>query len=489
MQINNISPNLILAPQNQNFDAKLLELKELIEAEVISVSGKNILLKTDANILLRTFNNSTPDLFVGDKLQFSATSNNDSTINLQIKSINSQSIIPTANGKQEQLLKLNVEPSPKNFEAAELLAENNIKPTPSAIKNFTQMLTKFPDIPKDIAVIFAKYPAIINNPGILNFMPEKYIPGFSQFNNIISKVETAVANTVQDTQSLEKNGNLQQSVNISSHPENSEKLDIPVKNNLSVADDINNIKTDAPAVYKKNQNIHSEQNIHKEQNIHSENKEIQNYDLMKNVSSKDTAVTNIVKSLKNIFFPLIASENENGKELKLSTTLAHTKLQNIVKQLPDSFNDIKSCVQTLRAQNQLVHEMNNFYFAQVPFMFNEHRNTADLYVMKRNAKAKTIDPNNAKIALCLQTENIGIVESVITVEAKNVNLQINVQSDEIVWQMRSFSPNLAELLHDIGYHLNSLNVKKLKEPISPLNVEKCFEINKPQKIGVLDLEL
>jgi len=52
--------------------------------------------------------------------------------------------------------------------------------------------------------------------------------------------------------------------------------------------------------------------------------------------------------------------------------------------------------------------------------------------LKRNNGRKRIDPQNATVFLSLDTENLGQVDSLISVNKKNVSLNFSLKKNEII---------------------------------------------------------
>lgn len=152
----------------------------------------------------------------------------------------------------------------------------------------------------------------------------------------------------------------------------------------------------------------------------------------------------------------------------------------------------KSAVQignALVTQLQMGNELNNLLYAQIPFQLTqEDRQTAELYVLKRGRSARPLDDENATIALCLETQTMGRLETLLRVEQNEMTLQFRVEGEKVQRYVKDQLYRLRALEFPAQYRLKQAGVVLQKEAITPLNAGKTMQqAFSLQQTGMLDL--
>ncbi len=142
----------------------------------------------------------------------------------------------------------------------------------------------------------------------------------------------------------------------------------------------------------------------------------------------------------------------------------------------------------LKAQVDVMKDISQFHYMQFPIMLNNRQTQTELYVMKREAGGRKIDPEDTTLVVALDTENMGRVESIMRVMGRNVSIRMRCPAG-VVPYMRAHTIDMHALLRDEGYKMVDMNVSPLTEPITPLNVEERISenIGRYQPRNVLDL--
>jgi len=90
--------------------------------------------------------------------------------------------------------------------------------------------------------------------------------------------------------------------------------------------------------------------------------------------------------------------------------------------------EILNKVDNIKSDINFLNELNKHtvYF-QIPLKIFDKNTNGELYILKRNNGRKRIDPQNATVFLSLDTENLGQVDSLISVNKKNVSLNFRLE--------------------------------------------------------------
>ncbi len=131
--------------------------------------------------------------------------------------------------------------------------------------------------------------------------------------------------------------------------------------------------------------------------------------------------------------------------------------------------------QTLATQLQLGSELGNLIYMQLPITLQNTRQDADLYVLKRGGRSARVDESNATVAICLETENLGQVDTVLQVERDELSLQFRVESREIRQFIQPRLERLARLPFPARYRFRHASVILRDSPITPANAGKVLQ--------------
>jgi len=147
-------------------------------------------------------------------------------------------------------------------------------------------------------------------------------------------------------------------------------------------------------------------------------------------------------------------------------------------------------VEQVLQRQQLMDDVNQFIYAQLPFVINDKQHTGELYVMKRDKrKGAQLDIENVTMLIALETENIGRIESLIKVDKKNVSIQFRVSDMDRTHTLKNTLSQLKEMLEEVGYHLQDARLLSIATPVTPLNVASV--VAKEYGLGsrMLDVEV
>jgi len=122
--------------------------------------------------------------------------------------------------------------------------------------------------------------------------------------------------------------------------------------------------------------------------------------------------------------------------------------------------------------NQLSHS--NMLYYQLPINLSGFRTTAELYVMKRQADKKRIDPHDTVMFVSLDTEHLGRIETLLDVKGVNVSIGIRTEKAQINDFVKENIRYLYAGLAESGYKLANINYTLIDKPSSPMKQEKLL---------------
>ena len=114
-------------------------------------------------------------------------------------------------------------------------------------------------------------------------------------------------------------------------------------------------------------------------------------------------------------------------------------------------------------------------YAQIPLRSESEHSTAELYIVKRDRGAKSIDDANATVALCIETENLGRVESLIHIEKNDLTLRFRVETQREAKFIKSRLNELRALDFPAQYTLRGASVALAGEPLTLDNAARTLQ--------------
>lgn len=147
-------------------------------------------------------------------------------------------------------------------------------------------------------------------------------------------------------------------------------------------------------------------------------------------------------------------------------------------------------VDNLQNNIKFINEINNHAaYIQIPLNIFDRHASGELYVLKREAAKKRIDPQNSTLFISLNTPNLGQVDSLISVYRKNISLNMRVESDEIIGYLKENYRELYNGLAQKGYKLVDIKYRLAGEEINLLNVDEVARKEFPSKRQNIDYRI
>lgn len=188
----------------------------------------------------------------------------------------------------------------------------------------------------------------------------------------------------------------------------------------------------------------------------------------------------LLKEIKDVFVKLDSGTLEKDIDIsKLYKSLVSklNGLHGVLEQVnmpgkTEILNKIDNISDNIRFINQI--NSQNTY-VQIPIQMGNHNTTGELYILRRNAKRKNINPEDATMLLSLSTQNIGQIESLVSIRKKNVSINMRVEDKQVIDLIKENHKSLYILLEEKGYKLVDLKSRLIDEKLNPVNVQKLAE--------------
>ncbi len=203
--------------------------------------------------------------------------------------------------------------------------------------------------------------------------------------------------------------------------------------------------------------------------------------------------------LRDLFAALLErAPGEQGQALREAAAELETKLLAFTVALkaqegPEAARLLKPVLemgQALTAQVQMGGELGNLMYMPLPITLHENRQDAGLYVLKRHGGSSKVDEANVTVAICLETQNLGPVDTLLKVERNDITLQFRAEGAKACAFIQSQLSLATEFPFPAPYRFKSASVVRREAAITPLNagqaLQQAFGLSAP---GSLDISV
>jgi hypothetical protein len=121
-------------------------------------------------------------------------------------------------------------------------------------------------------------------------------------------------------------------------------------------------------------------------------------------------------------------------------------------------------------------------YIQIPLKIFDKKSKGELFVLKRDKNKKKIDPKDVSMVISLDTENIGVVDSIINVKNKNISVNMAVSEKKVVNAFKKGQQKLYKMLNSKGYNLVDFKCKLKSEEINLVNFERIVRTENNKNI-------
>ena len=509
-----------------------LNVGDVLRAQIIEIASNELLLKLLDGSTLTAASTVDIDANKGDFVDFVVKSKSESQLFLEtIRKPSAKPQIEPEAELKKQLVSLDIKPDARNLEIAGEMKTNRLPLTKEKIEQVLDLLLKFKDLTPSKAVFLSASELVPheNNIRLLNTLTEgklKITSDLQDLLKILSEVDPAdfsLNKTEKQNPISNKPNSKSLPISFQLNPQDLKELDLkqpflPLKS-LDIrleAESLPKTTNDMKNIFEAddkliqwvaaNKNRIVQQPEKLEQMIASEFKQL--------TETQQKSVTNLIKNqfvldftkeikaldgnsdqetksrfnvkdklqeeIKDVFVKLGSDTLEKDIDVaKLYKGLVH-KLENLrevtaqanISAKTEIFNKIDSLSDNLRFLNEI---NNQNTYAQIPIQMGSHKTTGELYILKRDSKRKKINPEDATLFLSLSTQNIGQVESLISIRKKNVSIQMRVEDKQIIDFIKENYKELYLLLGEKGFKLVDVKYKLIDEPSNPVNIQKLAD--------------
>lgn len=197
------------------------------------------------------------------------------------------------------------------------------------------------------------------------------------------------------------------------------------------------------------------------------------------VAAKQLAGSEVkILTAVNILKTLSIKVDENHKEInpvKLYNDM-ESSLQSIksaLQQLPHGIREAAvNMTSSFESNLNFINQLNNYSsYVQLPLSIFSQNATGELYMLKKGAKTKKLDPSNMTVLLSLETNNIGRVDTLLSIDKKNIITNIRLEDTKVFPVLKEYHTQLYNSLLDKGFRLVDFTYRLKDEPINITNFE------------------
>lgn len=136
-------------------------------------------------------------------------------------------------------------------------------------------------------------------------------------------------------------------------------------------------------------------------------------------------------------------------------------------------DEVINRIDNIQKSISFINDLNSYNtYIQIPLNIWGQNTTGELYVLKRDTRKKSIDPENAAVLLALDTQNLGRFEALVNISKKNISLNIRVEEQEVIDFLKDNYRHLYNSLSEKGYKLVDMKCRLIEEEVSILNANR-----------------
>lgn len=515
-----------------------LSVGETVNAEVVSVSGKEVTLRTaDGKEFQAQFPKGVP-VSAGDMVELAMVGKDAGTLHLRLSTVNGQTVNLESSELQVYLMKMGVPPSHANEAATQLLLQHHIEPTPEKIAFLFRVAANLPELPTSVAVLmtangipptqenaeilmkWSSAPATLGEDAeavgqlIRQAVPERFAEIFSDVAQLQAAPEQEIIfrgagfEKLAAQLALPETTDAEAQVMIRSYLE---PLQLAPKENQAAAAKLMEV---FHAVKEAGNTIEFPTHTVSGAEQKAPALEMESDRALPQELARHTDAVRTETPL-----PSAAPAGENGEAAKLLEMLGHLfvrmKGQDIpadAKALQDTVGKQQDLAEALKggvakllgetspaaqktndmsAQVRLGNNMEQFYYCQIPYTVPERKGTAELYVFERRRNTPSSEDENVTVLIGLDTQYMGRLETVLRSQAgsEDLSVEFRVESENVKRFFQESADEFAAQMEEDGFHLGKIRVTKMNEPVTPLNALKVMEREEEVRITGIDIQV
>ena len=212
-----------------------------------------------------------------------------------------------------------------------------------------------------------------------------------------------------------------------------------------------------------------------------------NQESAKSIRNFEDAVNNI----KNLFVKIDQNSDEiNPVKLYKNMDSALHALKSSIQQLPAAMQETAmNIANNVESNVNFINQLNNYSsYVQIPLSIFNKNTTGELYMLKKGSKARKLDASKITVLISLDSNNIGRIDTLLSVDKKNISTNFRLESSEVFGILKENHKQLYTSLLEKGYRLIDFTYRLIDEPINIVNFEteaKKEFIKSPNNIDIL----
>ncbi len=194
----------------------------------------------------------------------------------------------------------------------------------------------------------------------------------------------------------------------------------------------------------------------------------------KQLAGEERVFAAAVKTLKSLFVRIDeTSENINPVKLYKDMDSALQTLKSTLQQLPQGMREAAATiVNNLESNVNFINQLNNYSsYVQLPLSIFNQNTTGELYMLKKGSKSKKLDPSNMTVLISLDSNNIGRIDTLLSVDKRNISTNFRLENSEVFPVLKEHHKQLYNGLLEKGFRLVDFTYRLMDEPINIVNFE------------------
>lgn len=164
-------------------------------------------------------------------------------------------------------------------------------------------------------------------------------------------------------------------------------------------------------------------------------------------------------------------------------------LKGSIQQLPQGVREAAAAIaNNLESNLNFINQLNNYSsYVQLPLSMFSQNTTGELYMLKKGSKARKLDPSNMTVLISLDTNNVGRIDTLLSVDKKNISTNFRLENSEVFPVLKENHKQLYNSLLEKGFRLVDFTYRLMDEPLNIVNFEaeaKKEFIKSPNNIDI-----
>lgn len=210
----------------------------------------------------------------------------------------------------------------------------------------------------------------------------------------------------------------------------------------------------------------------------------------KQLAGEERVSAAAVKTLESLFVRIDeTSQNIDPVRLYKEMDGALQTLKSTLQLLPQGIREAAgTIVNNLESNVNFINQLNNYSsYVQLPLSIFNQNTTGELYMLKKGSRSKKLDPSNMTVLISLDSNNIGRIDTLLSVDRRNISTNFRLENSEVFPVLKEHHKQLYNGLLEKGFRLVDFTYRLMDEPINIVNFEaeaKKEFIKSPNNIDI-----